>query len=1436
MKISKVRDDVKGKNGAKLTVNAKTAVVVSENGQQGGVLYNDPSRLGNSRKTGAELENYIKCRIKSTRSLYRVFNEDKNKQKMEKHTGLSLEIVKAFNSGIVLYEMIGDDSDAFEKYAERSYELRKGHCQENPSFEFFDSKNNSVDSATLMQRISEKNFINKIREYKISGKVTETDIDTAIARYLKRSLCKGKVKEGLKKLLMDAYNLKYTCTDINVQRGFIDYIIEDYYRVRTKAQVTKSIQNMNMPVQPMGGVFNLSGENTQNDNGSSRNAEKEAFRKFLSEYANLDQDVRDDMLRRLRRLVVLYFYGDDDSLLSDPDKNFIVWEDHAKRRDNNQYYIDYNNSVPPIKKDADGKIDKNAERIRRNIAMDLYRSKNIKGYREAVKQVKENDNGRYFDDMMLNMFFIRRIEYGVERIYANIRNLDEFKVKTGYLSEKVWKDLISYMSVKYIAIGKAVYNYAMDELNASDKKEIELGKINEAYISGISSFDYELIKAEEMLQREIAIYVAFASRHLASQTVELNEKNSDFLLLRSKGKMDNKDRDKLASDNILNFLKDKETLRGTVLQHFGGKSMWQDFDFNKYYAVEYDDVDFFTDLKEIVYSMRNDSFHYATENHNKGSWNMKLIGAMFEHESKRLVGIQKDKFYSNNLPLFYKTGDLKDAFVKLYEVNVERSSQVPCYNNVFVRKNFPEIVQDKECFGIELCIPADVDREGYELKFYNALYYLFKEIYYNSFLNDSGVRERFIKISIKTADEYSWEKEKELRNRVKTGSSEEKKVYKEELQNYIAENDFGQRIKSIVETNPKYSLAQICQLIMTEYNQQNNGCMRKKSAVSKERNKDSYTHYKILLLLNLQKSFVEYVKEHFSFVLNPNRHELGEKEAFIPDFADCVSPYSELVDKVKESAELQKWYIVSRLLSPAQANHLLGSLHSYKQYLWDVYRRAEETGAKINRRVLDQKITDVEIQDIDAVLDMSVKLSGTVSIDINDYFKSEEEYAEYLGAYLDFEYSGAEYKESLIDFCNSEAINGQKVDLYYDAKNPKPNRNIVMSKLYGERKLLEKITDRVTRKDIVDYYKLQKDTKQYQTKGIYDSEDEQQNIKKFQELKNIVEFRDLMDYSEIADELQGQLINWIYLRERDLMYFQLGYHYMCLNNDKCDKPDNYVSLNYKENKIINGAVLYHICALYINGLPLYYVNKGDGKWTKSSGTESTGTKIGEFYAYSGSFKKKCDCYAAGLELFENVEEHDNITELRNYIEHFRYYASMDRSFLDLYSEVFDRFFTYDMKYRKNVPNILYNILLGHFVNAGFEFKSGKKMIGKKNKKNEPVLEKECASIRVSSIKSEQFTYKLKDKNTVKIDSRNVRYLQTVAKLLYCPENVDTDKMIEINIKNRLKVRTKTKKRMLGARGSRIRKSMKNIRKKRRRKVIPLAEWTEILIGMQFSQN
>lgn len=99
--------------------------------------------------------------------------------------------------------------------------------------------------------------------------------------------------------------------------------------------------------------------------------------------------------------------------------------------------------------------------------------------------------------------------------------------------------------------------------------------------------------------------------------------------------------------------------------------------------------------------------------------------------------------------------------------------------------------------------------------------------------------------------------------------------------------------------------------------------------------------------------------------------------------------------------------------------------------------------------------------------------------------------------------------------------------------------------------------------------------------------------------------------------------------------------------------------------------------------------------------------------------------------------------------------------LSIYSEVFDRFFTYDIKYQKNVLNLLQNILLRHNVIVEPVLESGFKTIGKQTTSG--------AKLSIRSIKSDTFQYKVKGGSLI-TDAKDERYLKTIRKILYYVEN------------------------------------------------------------------
>lgn len=92
-----------------------------------------------------------------------------------------------------------------------------------------------------------------------------------------------------------------------------------------------------------------------------------------------------------------------------------------------------------------------------------------------------------------------------------------------------------------------------------------------------------------------------------------------------------------------------------------------------------------------------------------------------------------------------------------------------------------------------------------------------------------------------------------------------------------------------------------------------------------------------------------------------------------------------------------------------------------------------------------------------------------------------------------------------------------------------------------------------------------------------------------------------------------------------------------------------------------------------------------------------------------------------------------------------------------------------ISYRKNVVNLLYNILLGHFVVTSYVFSSGQKETDKKIKK------KASFGLRENNgISSDKFTYKLPNDETIRLCAKDGRFLDDVARILYYPQEPPFD--------------------------------------------------------------
>ncbi len=1303
----------------------RTAVAVMEN-RAGGVVYKVPGG------SGIDLTGYLTERSENTKILYNVFNQ------IQAGTAPSEYEWKDY-----LSETENKKREAQKTVQKANYELRRA-CENYAKKANFTVRK-IIFSEKPKRMLSDNQIISNMQNQRLpqfKGKIEDFVLIT-LRKSLVVSTYNKEIFDSRKAATVFLKNIGKENISVDDERQIkqlLALIREDYNKWNpdenssdkkesSGTMIIRSIEHQNMVIQPEENKLSLSKISNVGKKTKTKQIEKAGLDAFLTEYAKIDESGRMECLKKLRRLLDTYFAAPSSYVkgteVSLPENiNFSselnVWERHETAKKVNIYFVE----IPEVLLKAEqnnniiNKVEKehSLEQLRTDI-----RRRNIACYHFANALAADERYHRFFlENMAMNQYWIHHMENAVERILKKCNVGTLFKLKIGYLSEKVWKDILNLLSIKYIALGKAVYHFALDDIwnDSYDKKP---GKINDFAIKGISSFDYEMVKAQEDLQREMAVDVAFSTNNLARATCQmenLSDRESDFLLWDDK--------------TIARHVKytEKGEILSAILQFFGGRSSWDESLFENAYSDSNYELQFLNDLRRAIYAVRNETFHFKTAAIDEGSWNTRLFGNLFEKEAGICLDVEKNKFYSNNLALFYTQKDLNVILDKLYGKECSRAAQILSYNTILPRKPFPDFLKQL------LKLQEPVYDLTIQDQWYSACYYLFKEVYYNAFLQDSSAKALF-EDAVKALKGTDIKQERAIENFT----------------------------KRYWEISKNASLAEICQSFMTEYNQQNNKERKVQSANDSMFNEPIYQHYKKLLKEALKMAFASYIKnsKELEFVYNPTKELFKvSQDSFLPNWNS--RKYDALISEVKNSPDLQKWYIVGKFMNARTLNLLIGSMRSYLQYVSDIKKRADGLG-EYQLHLFAGNVEQVKkwIQILEVCLLLSVRISDKFT----DYFKDKEAYASYLKGYVDFEDSAMPLDYSALLAFSNEG----KIDLYVDASNPKVNRNIIQAKLYAPDMVLKKVVKKISQNECREFNEKKEQILQTKNKGDTVSWEEQQQILEYQRLKNRVELRDLSDYGELINELLGQLINWSYLRERDLLYFQLGFHYRCLMNES-KKPDAYKTI-CTDTVFIENAVLYQIIAMYINGFPVYVPEKGKLKARCKTG--SAGLKIGAFCQWASTVeKKKYELYNAGLELFEVVGEHDNIVELRNKIDHFKYYQGND-SILSLYGEIFDRFFTYDMKYRKNVLNHLQNILLRHNVVI-------KPIISKDQKKVGKGETKDRAAFLLEEINSDRFTYKVKEGER-KIDAKNRLYLETVRDILYFPNRAVNDKGGDIIVRS-----------------------------------------------------
>lgn len=1266
MKISKVN-------------HKRTGVAVSE-GVVSGILYDSPSS-GPREKTlehsGQRIETYIKEELnKKIQRFYTILIIPKNSSKSQS-SKLEKTIVIYFNRLFSDFLQGYDEKKDSQEQIEEQISFLK-HLEGKKIFRVYPSKGGKSNrKKPQFKSVSEITLSFGRRE---KAEVIEELAETCLRESLKKTVkikCEGeeavhslRLSEVVKKLLSAMcagrdYAEEFGKISNEDLHLFLTAVVNDYTKQRQIKYIAKSISNQNVKVQPVcrHDMYLL-------ELSSASNRKKAYIFEFLKEYTNADRAGRDVLLSGFRQLMVLYYCGPE-KYQEIKQRPMPVWSFETGFIDEEMLFSSQAHELVLLIKRTKNRTQRGklTEQLNETLKIEI-----MQRYRNSVSTLKEDNDSK-------NARWLQFIERNAEKSLIGKEELNPDKLTVRWLCSNTWKTFVSFISMKYVDLGKAVYHFAVPELTPENlRSPLIIGEVLPQYREGISSFDYEKIKADERMERELMVHITFAINNFSRAAIgdrPLKKSREDILQVKEAD------------------LKFHWNVKKRLLQYYGGYSKWEDSS-----IADCDQRELALAIREELIKVRNSSFHYTGILSAETSQPGELIYKMFANEFSKLGAAYRKKYYINHTLMFYSRRQIDVLMDYLYDSPQKRSAQPPSFGKLISRANLPEFVK---LYPGKEAVEELEKSEKWDI-YCNSLYFILKEAYYNGFLQEPDLLEQFQKAV-----------------RQETAAIQAEAVSVKTRKNHTAAmQSFEKRILQLTR-DKDMSFGKLCQRLMSDYNLQNRGNQKVQANGAQLQEQSSYEHFRTLLHLCVKRAFLTYLENTavngeniFAFLKQPLLNETIYEELSLEEFCRGwqANTFDDL-ERIKEHGLIFAWYTAAHFLMPRHLQQLAGSIKGYIEFLRDVSCRSLENGHR-RERMPDVEYKVKAYEELLRILEFSKLYCGQVSLILEDYFPHPSEYAMHIGNYVDISGEFRKPAALLRAFCRAELEEacGGRINIYYSGKTPIIHKNVIWSMMYGSNRLLRKCLKeyKVSKEEIVEYYQLR--AAQLEDSSSRDMhckvEEQQRRLKALQQAKSRIDLQDVITFSEIINDLLSQLITWNYLRERDLMYFQLGFHYIRLfyrnkewnevADDKFHSLKGWIQETEKNESfhlnIEDGALLYQIIAMYTYSLPIYQVNE-NGEAEKAKKQGSTGAKVTAFY------KEYCcsddSIYNAGLELFEYLKEHDAIVESRNYMTHFKYYANMERSILDMYSEVYDRFFTYDPKLKKSVTYIFSNILMRYFV-------------------------------------------------------------------------------------------------------------------------------------------
>ncbi len=1040
MKISKVN-------------HVRSAVSVREDGGQGGILYDSPIKDGRDTAE-VDITAHIEGLNRRAQALYSILSP------LKKQYGPDRKLIPVTTEEILI---------------RRNFSLLIKFLIKRPKYDDPEDVRLSKQKSTLFGIHKYEILNNRKTGKSVKGpdlgvrgdaaylmRLSEEIADKSLRRAFRRVVTIDGKEVDLRKV---SIQLMFAMTQIQPERkgpyiaalkqlsdeeilAFFAVLHKDYTKEQQCKDMEESIRRQNVRVQPVekDGRYLLTISGAEDKN--------KAFFHWMQDYAAASEEGKAALILEFRRMLILFFKGEKAYSQSLSDAGMTAFSFGDSISEGERFLPDIYKSMLHFLTESYPEAEDPEHQY---VNMPPALTNQIKDrLHQCYKQATAGDRTKR------QILHIRYIQDVTKRLLVKT-HIRPARFHLKKLAGEVFREWTSYCSMKYIDLGKAVYHFAMPaQLDAVHLSGASFGKLLPGFEKGISSFDYERIKADETIQREMSGFISFAVGNFSRSAYDAD---AALLLAEKDGKPSEADDVLYLPVRYLKQTVYKDSVR-KILRFFGGLSNWAG---TPLYTA--DPLELVMAIRESLRMTRNHNFHYSGtfvgENH-------KLVKLMCAKEYQELGRIYRRRWYSNNVLMFYTDENITRLMDELYKKDSESYHHIPAFQRLFATG---EQIYSDVIFAVNPENEASFLKPDSELmmQYQACLFFLAKEIYYFSFIQHPQVM-----------------------NMVKTALSEMEAEDRDKSHS-VAMQSFKERMSVLPEDA---AFEDLCEMLLTDYNMQNNNMRRQAAAAEKV---ELFGHYKVLLYLATRRAFVKYLKgeemqEYFRFLFTPFMH--GENPVSQVEFEGSWSPHTFNYLKEVAGDELcLAWYVTAHFLDRNQLNKLTGKIRGYLTFLQNVDNRAASTR---NRKGTDTAEKIRQYSAILEILQFAKVFVGLLSQNPFDYYADYDEYGRYLSHYLNFvPEEGKEYEAALAfhEACVPDAK--WKITPYFVNKEPVVNSNVVFAQMYGNEKLIGEAVRPISVEEVKEYRALTVSFRPLFNKKAADrDEEETKNYYRYARLKN----------------------------------------------------------------------------------------------------------------------------------------------------------------------------------------------------------------------------------------------------------------------------------------------------------------------------------------------